>query len=172
MAKQYVNTDTGEESESIDGLQGVNKTKSKYKNVVTQDVPAPTGNPEYDALDQKANQFFNKLKYNPREALTDESANPTDYVGGNGFGESEYDSAVKNESEREDLGNTRALEQPWYDKIGAGILKGTVLAGTTLADGLIGTIAGLGNMAKEGTMDSFVENPFSVAMQDINKWSE
>lgn len=62
--------------------------------------------------------------------------------------------------------------QPWYAQIGSGLAKGAVLAGTTFADGIIGTIVGLGNAAATGTFSGFWDNPFSNAMQQINEWSE
>ena len=72
----------------------------------------------------------------------------------------------------DNLANTRGEMQPWYAQIGAGLAKGAVLAGTTFADGIIGTIVGLGNAAATGTFSGFWDNPFSNAMQQVNEWSE
>lgn len=106
---------------------------------------------------------------------------PVENVGVEGFGESRYDKRMTQLSELADLNESRANIQPWYDQIGAGILKGSVLAGTTFADGVFGTIAGalniLGNTDKISKSDSpmreignlFISNPFSVLMQDINE---
>jgi hypothetical protein len=65
----------------------------------------------------------------------------------------------------DNLQNTRGELQPWYAQIGAGLAKGAVLAGTTFADGIIGTIVGIGNAAATGTFSGFWDNPFSNAMQ-------
>lgn len=106
---------------------------------------------------------------------------PVENVGVEGFGESRYDKRMTQLGELADLNESRANIQPWYDQIGAGILKGSVLAATTFADGVLGTIAGalniLGNTDKISESDSpmreignlFISNPFSVLMQDINE---
>lgn len=106
---------------------------------------------------------------------------PIESVGVEGFGESRYDKKMSQLSELKDLNESRANIQPWYDQIGAGILKGGVLASTTFADGIAGTIIGamnvLSNADKIADSDNpwrelgsqFINNPFSVYMQDINE---
>jgi len=58
---------------------------------------------------------------------------------------SRYDSGITKLSrvEEEGVNQLRSEIQPWYDKIGAGAIKGTSLAATTFADTFAGTIAGL-----------------------------
>lgn len=114
-----------------------------------------------------------------RQGLID--SGPIESVGVEGFGESRYDKKMSQLSELKDLNESRANIQPWYDQIGAGILKGGVLAATTFADGIAGTIIGamnaLSNADKIADSDSpwrelgsqFINNPFSVFMQDINE---
>lgn len=114
-----------------------------------------------------------------RQGLID--SGPIESVGVEGFGESRYDKKMSQLSELKDLNESRANIQPWYDKIGAGILKGGVLATTTFADGVAGTIIGamnaLSNADKIADSNSpwrelgnqFINNPFSVFMQDINE---
>lgn len=114
-----------------------------------------------------------------RQGLID--SGPIESVGVEGFGESRYDKKMSQLSELKDLNESRANIQPWYDQIGAGILKGGVLAGTTFADGIAGTIIGamnvLSNTDKIADSDNpwrelgsqFINNPFSVYMQDINE---
>lgn len=114
-----------------------------------------------------------------RQGLID--SGPIESVGVEGFGESRYDKKMSQLSELKDLNESRANIQPWYDQIGAGILKGGVLASTTFADGIAGTIIGamnvLSNVDKIADSDSpwrelgnqFINNPFSVYMQDINE---
>ena len=114
-----------------------------------------------------------------RQGLID--SGPIESVEVEGFGESRYDKKMSQLSELKDLNESRANIQPWYDQIGAGILKGGVLAGTTFADGIAGTIIGamnvLSNADKIADSDNpwrelgsqFINNPFSVYMQDINE---
>ena len=114
-----------------------------------------------------------------RQGLID--SGPIESVGVEGFGESRYDKRMSQLSELKDLNESRANIQPWYDKIGAGILKGGVLATTTFADGIAGTIIGamnsISNADKIADSNSpwrelgnqFINNPFSVFMQDINE---
>lgn len=89
-----------------------------------------------------------------------------------GVGESVYDTGITSLTQLDNLANTRGELQPWYAQIGAGLAKGAVLAGTTFADGILGTIVGLGNAAVTGTFSGFWDNPFSNAMQQVNEWSE
>lgn len=93
-------------------------------------------------------------------------------VGFAGVGESIWDEGITSMTQLDNLQNTRGELQPWYAQIGSGLAKGAVLAGTTFADGIIGTIVGLGNAAATGTFSGFWDNPFSNAMQQINEWSE
>lgn len=114
-----------------------------------------------------------------RQGLID--SGPIESVGVEGFGESRYDKKMSQLSELKDLNESRANIQPWYDQVGAGILKGGVLAATTFADGVAGTIIGamnaLSNTDKIADSNSpwrelgnqFINNPFSVYMQDINE---
>lgn len=114
-----------------------------------------------------------------RQGLID--SGPIESVEVEGFGESRYDKKMSQLSELKDLNESRANIQPWYDQIGAGILKGGVLASTTFADGIAGTIIGamnvLSNADKIADSDNpwrelgsqFINNPFSVYMQDINE---
>lgn len=89
-----------------------------------------------------------------------------------GVGESVYDTGITSLTQLDNLANTRGELQPWYAQIGAGLAKGAVLAGTTFADGILGTIVGLGNAAATGTFSGFWDNPFSNAIQQVNEWSE
>lgn len=98
-----------------------------------------------------------------------------------GYGTSRYDKELLNPTALTDINERRANIQPWYDQIGAGILKGGVLATTTFADGVAGTIIGamnaISNADKIADSNSpwrelgnqFINNPFSTYMQDINE---
>lgn len=98
-----------------------------------------------------------------------------------GYGTSRYDKELLNPTALTDINERRANIQPWYDQIGAGILKGGVLATTTFADGVAGTIIGAMNAISNADKitdsnspwrelgNQFINNPFSVFMQDINE---
>ena len=96
------------------------------------------------------------------------------------WGSSMFDVNTATEEEFQNLGDIRAENQPWYAKIGAGVAKGAVIAGTTFTDGIAGTLVGIGNViankddinSVEDGVDKFINNPFSVALQRINDWSE
>lgn len=89
-----------------------------------------------------------------------------------GLGESTYDPGVANQEQIENLQDYRAEAQPWYAKIGAGLTKGVVLAGTTFLDGTIGLLVGGAESINRGDISGLWDNDFSKAMQAINEWSE
>ena len=89
-----------------------------------------------------------------------------------GLGESIYDPGVANQEQIENLQDYRAEAQPWYAKIGAGLTKGVVLAGTTFLDGTIGLLVGGAESINRGDISGLWDNDFSKAMQAINEWSE
>lgn len=99
-----------------------------------------------------------------------------------GYGESMYDKAIQSSSQLENIQDIRALEQPWYAKIGADIVKMGILTTTTFADSMLGTIAGVLNVASEAmkgniqsTSDAwwkFINNPISGGLQQVNEASE
>lgn len=91
---------------------------------------------------------------------------------GEGLGDSMFDKAIYNEEEISDVNEVRAEEQPWYAKIAAGVGKGVVLAGTTFADGILGTFIGAVTAANEGRWSGLWDNDFAKAMKEVNDWSE
>lgn len=88
------------------------------------------------------------------------------------WGQSMFDNPTATEEQFQNLGDIRAQNEPWYAKISAGIAKGAVLAGTTFLDGTIGLVLGGAQAIAEGRASAIWDNPFSKAMQDINKASE
>ena len=88
------------------------------------------------------------------------------------WGNSMFDSGVANQYEFENYGDYRGERQPWYAKIGAGLAKGAILAGTTFLDGTVGLILGAGTAIGEGRWSGLWDNDFSKAMQSVNEWSE
>lgn len=88
------------------------------------------------------------------------------------WGESIWDNKTANQADFENLGDVRAENQPWYAKIGAGLAKGVILAGTTFLDGTIGLVLGAITKAHEGRWSGLWDNDFSRTMQSVNEWSE
>lgn len=90
-----------------------------------------------------------------------------------GFGKSQYDKDITYVNDFNDLNEYRARMQPWYDQLANGITKGIVLTGTTFANGTIGMIKGLYEMADgSGDEDGFVDNSVSRLMEAINNEAE
>ena len=142
----------------------------------TQGVGGLKGIKSLDALKQEGlirnTPEINSVEdYKQVAARAQKKATPQE-VGFVGVNDSMYDEDITSMTQLDNLSNTRGELQPWYAQIGAGLAKGAVLAGTTFADGIIGTIVGLGNAAATGTFSGFWDNPFSNAMQQVNEWSE
>jgi len=88
------------------------------------------------------------------------------------WGQSMWDNPTATEAQFQELGDIRAENQPWYAKIGAGLAKGAILAGTTFLDGTLGLLFGAGTAMKEDRWSGLWDNDFSKAMQSVNDWSE
>ena len=96
------------------------------------------------------------------------------------LGESMFDEPTATEAQFQELGDIRAENQPWYAKIGAGLAKGAVLAGTTFLNGTLGLALGIGtgvsnladNDPKTGFLSGIWDNDFSRAMDSLNKGAE
>lgn len=88
------------------------------------------------------------------------------------WGESMFDEPTATEAQFQELGDIRAENQPWYAKIGAGLAKGAVLAGTTFLNGTLGLVAGAGTAVTEGKWSGLWDNDFSRAMDSLNKGAE
>lgn len=113
-------------------------------------------------------------------ATTDDS----EFSSGLDLGSSIFDQDIYTIDELNRAGDIRAENQPWYAKIAAGVTKGTILAGTTFADGIAGTIAGLINVATNADEiansenpiatagEKFIFNPISSTLAEVNEKSE
>lgn len=161
---RYISTQTGDVSTDLYDLEGLQfpKKGGKVKGVVESTSIA---DPEFEKIELP-------YKYNRHNYLINSAPAPVNYIGDTDVGESIYDEGINSPNQLDNLPDTRAQLQPWYDQAGAAIAKGGILAGTTFLDGTIGTIAGLGNMAAEGKGSAYWDNPFSQTMADVNKWSE
>lgn len=176
MAKKYIDTATGEMSADLSALKGINipRKGGKVKGVVSINEPEENNiSKEFES----GHTSHREMMYNPSQAMNTYTPHAVENIGDTGVGQSRYDEDITSRSELDNLQNTRAKLQPWYEQVGAGIAKGTVLAGTTFADGIVGTAAGLFNVTNGGEdgkseFSDFWNNPFSNAMQNINKWSE
>ena len=142
-------------TQGVGGLKGVSTEETLIQQGLIKPTPTISSRGDYINVANEA------MKY----AVPQE-------VGFAGINDSYLDEGVTSMTQLDNLANTRGELQPWYMQIGAGLAKGAVLAGTTFADGLIGTIVGLGNTAATGSFSGFWDNPFSNAMQQINEWSE
>lgn len=95
----------------------------------------------------------------------------TDY-----YGKSTYDKETPTEEflygSPTSIQDNRAETQPWYAKIGAGLAKGAILAGTTFLDGTVGLLFGGAQAIGEGRWSALWDNDFSKAMQYVNEASE
>ena len=142
-------------TKGVGGLKGLKSIDALKQEGLLRDVPHIDNIEDYKQVSNSALQ-----RAVPQE------------VGFVGVGDSMYDEGITSMTQLDNLANTRGELQPWYAQIGAGLAKGAVLAGTTFADGIIGTIVGLGNAAATGTFSGFWDNPFSNTMQQVNEWSE
>ena len=96
------------------------------------------------------------------------------------FGESVWDNKNVSEHEFQVLGDVRANNQWGVAKLGAGISKGLILAGTTFVDGTLGFAYGLTQAVNswskgEGFLkgaSKLWDNEISNALSDINKKME
>lgn len=76
----------------------------------------------------------------------------------------------------------RALQQSGAEQLANGITKGVIIAGTTFIDGILGTAAGIANLAYQAAngdierpadaLYAFVNNPVSKQLQQVNEWAE
>ena len=141
-------------------------------------------NSQFDDIDKFINESQNRIlsrasqsnPYRDTQQMVQSSLATTDTP----WGESMFDNKTANQADFENLGDVRAENQPWYAKIGAGLAKGAVLAGTTFLNGTLGLALGIGtgvsnladNDPKTGFLSGIWDNDFSRAMDEFNKWSE
>lgn len=146
------------------------------KKIETVDI-TKTGPQGFRQLQEANNDPFVGIRPQPT-SLFDISANREQLVKSpladtsTPWGESMWDDDTATQEEFSHLGDIRAENQPWFAKIGAGLAKGVVLAGTTFLNGTVGLLTGLGTWAATGNISGIWNNEFSRAMDAVNKWSE
>lgn len=99
---------------------------------------------------------------------------------GDFWGNSIFDEDVAIGIEADNLEDTRAENQPWIAKLGAGLTKGAVLAGTTFIDGTLGLLTGVTEAITEGTsggsfkdsISKLFNNTVSNSMAKVNEAME
>lgn len=130
---------------------------------------------KYIGNDSDLDEFMSQLKpirplMDPYENATQEISLPD--IGKTPWGESIFDKPSTTISGLEHLQDIRANNQPWYAKIGAGLAKGAVLAGTTFLNGTLGLVYGIGSAINNNKWSSLWDNEFLNAMDEFNQWSE
>lgn len=130
---------------------------------------------KYIGNDSDLDKFMSQLRpirplMDPYENATQEISLPD--IGKTPWGESMFDKPSTTISGFEQLQDIRANNQPWYAKIGAGLAKGAVLAGTTFLSGTLGLVYGIGSAIKNTRWSGLWDNEFSNAMDEFNQWSE
>lgn len=165
MAKLTIDQDI--KDPSITGLQGLPGLNRRNAFAVDNELSS--------MLDQTYKQFEGELsaiRGDDPSRYREEILSNIQYskgIGSEFVGDSRFDHKMTQERDFSDLNENRARIQSGIEQIGVGILKGAVLAGTTFTDGIIGSIAGALNVVDGG---SFVANPVSTFLQDVNAWSE
>ena len=76
----------------------------------------------------------------------------------------------------------RARQQSGVEQLVNGVSKGVIIAGTTFIDGIVGTAAGVVNLAYQAAngdierpadaLFAFIDNPVSKKLQQVNAWAE
>ena len=161
MEKYIDITKTG--TEGLKGLKGINNQSL---------------NPSMDEIIEADKLRRSTTKSSPESVTRQFQAGAVEDIGSKlselNYGESVYDKAqVESQiASPEAFQDYRAEEQPWYAKVGAGIAKGAVLAGTTFLDGTLGLLFGGGTAIAEGRWSGLWDNDFSKAMQSINEIAE
>lgn len=96
------------------------------------------------------------------------------------IGSSMFDKPIYSLTDLENIQDIRAKNQPWIAKLGAGLTKGVVLAGTTFIDGTIGLLAGTSEAIAEGisggsfndSVSKLFNNSVSNSMAKVNEAME
>lgn len=165
----------------LKGLKGI-KGVDKVRQIKAETMPMPTYDKEGNIIDESSiSDYSQDIQLSNTYDLTGDLEGTTKSNTGD-LGSSVYDKNILTEDDLSRVAENRADSQSALLKVTNGIAKGTVLAGTTFADGMLGSIAGIANVIytavnkEEGEevsyLDAFVNNPLSNLFQSINEASE
>lgn len=98
-----------------------------------------------------------------------QALSPKQAIGFVGVGDSTYDKEITSATQLEDLEDTRAKLQPWYSKIVNGLARAGVTFATTYGDYYLGTMDGLIKAGQTGKFSSFLDNPTSNLLNDVQQ---
>lgn len=121
-----------------------------------------------DFISKRRQRVQSYTLYDPYAHATQDVSSPLSGTA-TSWGESMFDNATATEEQFQNLGDIRAENQPWYSKLGAGVAKGAVLAGTTFLDGTIGLVAGIGTAIGEGRISGIWDNEVSNSLAELNR---
>ncbi|MDR0912102.1 MAG: hypothetical protein LBM96_05830 [Methanobrevibacter sp.] len=158
----------------LDGLKGVNKINSSKKTKTRElldNINNLTKDPEYTGyklIDLNIQYRIDTDINNPNRL----DSGPIDMSLYPEWGKSKYDKNLINELDYSNINDIRAKAQSDLAKIGAGIAKGSILAGTTFISGTLGAIWGIGTAIATGKLSGLWDNSISNAMYELNQWSE
>lgn len=138
----------------LEGLKGLNQQYNKQEE--------PIGRIE-NYSPPSAEDLLRVSLYDPTERTINT---------GQDFGSSKYDSEDISSDDIEDLENYRAHRQSAIAKLGLGLAKGAVLAGTTFIDGTVGTLWGIGTAIHRGDISGLWDNDVSNGLNKLIEASE
>ena len=145
-----------------------------------------TGALNYRALQQKNSEAFDSSQLSDDDLMrmavgigknlgsfTPEATTPTGIQAAQaGYGNSQYDDAVRTQSQLENIGEVRYNEQAWYDTLANGVGKMLGTAGTTFVSSLIGLPYGLFEAASQGRWSALWDNDVTQGLAQVDKWLE
>lgn len=134
-----------------------------------QQANAAPYTPATDEINRLRGRF--KKQIDPYEDMPQPVASPL-LSDKSRWGDSMWDEETATLNDFENLSDKRGENQWAVAKLGAGLTKGAVLAGTTFLNGTLGLAAGIGTAAAEGRLSGLWDNEVTNAMDSINKWSE
>ena len=92
----------------------------------------------------------------------------TDYLGN-----SIYDNDILvGDDDYYHISDMRGRNQPWYAQLGAGLLKGVGLAGSTFIDGTLGLVVGTTEAISQGDISKLWDNEVSNGLHNFNQAME
>lgn len=168
MARKKSITETGPVA-----LKGIRNTDLYPDNPIDKELSDIENIRIKELTDSARYRNYNAAKgYIGYSGLSDSSLYTPQVKHGLDYGTSVYDDGLLWDATQDDIQNKRADEQSSIAKIGNGLAKGIVLAGTTFLDGTLGLLIGGQKAIEEGKWSSLWDNDFSRAMQNVSDAAE